>query len=100
MVYFQTKNPDLGTFWRILQKKRLVYSMAVWNILGSFGKFCGHLVILWQFGIFPRVLVYCAKKNLTILIDRGDTEPRPFEATMFLHMSKSNIWENKMSREC
>jgi hypothetical protein len=26
-----------------------------------------HLVILWSFGIFSPVLVYCAKKNLATL---------------------------------
>jgi hypothetical protein len=28
-----------------LEWKRLVYSMAIWNILQSFGTFYGHLVI-------------------------------------------------------
>jgi hypothetical protein len=32
MGYFQTRNPNLGKFWRALQWKRLVYSMAIWNI--------------------------------------------------------------------
>jgi hypothetical protein len=27
MVYFQTKNPNLGKFWRALESKRLTYSM-------------------------------------------------------------------------
>jgi hypothetical protein len=31
MVYFQAQNPDLGKFWRALEWKRLVYSMAVWD---------------------------------------------------------------------
>jgi hypothetical protein len=30
MVYFQTKNPNLGTFWRALEWKMLVYFMAIW----------------------------------------------------------------------
>jgi hypothetical protein len=48
MVYFQTKNPNLGIFWRVLQWKMLY--------------------ILWSFGIFSPVLVCCAKKNLATLI--------------------------------
>jgi hypothetical protein len=59
--------PNLGKFWRILQGKMLVYSMAIWSILLSFGTFCGHLVyfmVIWY--IFP-VLVYCTKINLATL---------------------------------
>jgi hypothetical protein len=29
MVYFQTKNPKLGKFWRVLQWKMLAYSMRI-----------------------------------------------------------------------
>jgi hypothetical protein len=32
-AYFQTKNPDLGEFWRVLQWNVLVYYRAVWSIL-------------------------------------------------------------------
>jgi hypothetical protein len=59
MVYFQTKNPNAGKFWRALEWKRLVYSIVIWNILWPLGIFYGHLVyfmaiwyILWPFGIF------------------------------------------------
>jgi hypothetical protein len=45
MVYFQPQNPNLGKFWRALELKRLVYSMAIWNILWLLGIFYGHLVI-------------------------------------------------------
>jgi hypothetical protein len=63
MVYFQTKNWNLGTFWRVLQCKicigvfygHLVYFTAIWSILRPFSLFYGHLfyfvVILY---IFPR----------------------------------------------
>jgi hypothetical protein len=44
MVRFQTKNPDLGKFWRALERKMLVYFMTNWNILLPFGIICGHLV--------------------------------------------------------
>jgi hypothetical protein len=52
---FQTKNPDLGKFWRVLQWKMLLYFMGIWPILRLFGTFSGHLVYfmaIWY--IFPR----------------------------------------------
>jgi hypothetical protein len=54
MVYFQTKTPYLGKF---LELKRLVFSMAIWNISRPIGILFGHLGILWQFGIFSPILV-------------------------------------------
>jgi hypothetical protein len=68
MVYFQTKNPNLGNFWTALDWKMLVYFIAIWNILWTFGILYGHLVhfvFIWY--IFP-VLVSCTKKNLATLI--------------------------------
>jgi hypothetical protein len=50
-----------------LEMKRLVFLMAIWNILPSFVIFYSHLVILWQFGIFFPVLVCCAMKILVTL---------------------------------
>jgi hypothetical protein len=47
MVCFQTKNPNSGKFWRALEWKMLVLFIFIWNILQSFGIFCGHLVMLW-----------------------------------------------------
>jgi hypothetical protein len=44
---FRTKNPNLGKFWRALERKMLVYFMVIWNILLSFGILYGHLVMLW-----------------------------------------------------
>jgi hypothetical protein len=37
MVCFQTKNPNLGKFWRFLLWKILVYFMTIGNILLPFG---------------------------------------------------------------
>jgi hypothetical protein len=58
MVYFQTKNPNLGKFLRSLDWKVLIHFMAIWNILRTFGVFCDHLVyfvfiwyIFYGFGI-------------------------------------------------
>jgi hypothetical protein len=47
MVYFKTKNPYLGKFWKALDWKLLVYYILIWNILRPLGIFCGHLVMLW-----------------------------------------------------
>jgi hypothetical protein len=49
MVYFQTKNPNLGKFWRALDWKMLICIMPIWNILWTFGIFYDHLV---QFVLF------------------------------------------------
>jgi hypothetical protein len=57
MVCFQTKNSNLGKFWRALEWKMLVKFMVIWNILQSFYghlvMFCGNLVYpspFWYFG--------------------------------------------------
>jgi hypothetical protein len=50
-VCFQTKNPNLGKFWRALDWKMLIYFMDIWNILRTFGIFCVHLVHFSGFGI-------------------------------------------------
>jgi hypothetical protein len=44
MVYFHTKNPNLGIFRRALDWNFLMYVMAIWNILRTFGIFYDHLV--------------------------------------------------------
>jgi hypothetical protein len=42
MVYFQTKNPNLGKFLMALDWKMLIYFMAICNILQTFGIFYDH----------------------------------------------------------
>jgi hypothetical protein len=57
MVYFQTKNTNLGKFWRALEWKMLVCFMNIWNILRTLGifydlyisTFCFHLVCFSPF---------------------------------------------------
>jgi hypothetical protein len=44
MVYFQTKNSDMGTFGTALQWKTFVCFMDIWSILRPFDMFYGHLV--------------------------------------------------------
>jgi hypothetical protein len=59
IVYFQTKNPNLGKHCRALDLKMLIcifyghleYFMAIWDILWPFGTFCVHLVHFSVFGI-------------------------------------------------
>jgi hypothetical protein len=50
MVYFQTKNTDVGKFGRAVEWKRLVPSKVIWNILWRFGIFLANFYILWPFG--------------------------------------------------
>jgi hypothetical protein len=50
MVCFQTKNPDLGKFWRVLDWKMFKYFMAIWNIFWRFEIFYDHsvhFVFIW-----------------------------------------------------
>jgi hypothetical protein len=56
MAFFQTKNPNLGKFWRVLRCKILAFFMNIWSILPpfwyilcSFGNFYGYLVYFSQF---------------------------------------------------
>jgi hypothetical protein len=65
MVYFQTKNPNLGKFWRVLQWKMLVYQdhlehfPAIWYIY-----FMALWYMLWSFGIFsPFWYIYREKSG-------------------------------------
>jgi hypothetical protein len=47
MVYFETKNPNLGKFWRAVKKTILntFILWPFWNILWPFGILYGPLVI-------------------------------------------------------
>jgi hypothetical protein len=59
MIYFQAKNSNLGTFWRVLQWKMLVYC-----ILQPFEIFYGDLVyfvVIWY--IFPRFDILYLEKS-------------------------------------
>jgi hypothetical protein len=51
MVYFQTKNPNLGKFWRFLLWKMLVYLVyfvTIWYSLWLFGINFPHFGMLTQ----------------------------------------------------
>jgi hypothetical protein len=70
MVYFQTKNPNLGKVWRITQRKMLIYFMSIRYILRPFAKFYGHLVYFLVIWYILHILVICSKKNLATLVLR------------------------------
>jgi hypothetical protein len=76
MVYFQTKNPYLGIFWRALEYTILVFFeplgifynylvcfMAIWYILWSFG-----IYLLWSFGKYCGHLVYTYCGHLVYIV--------------------------------
>jgi hypothetical protein len=46
MVCFQTKHPNLGKFWKTIDWKILIYFMAIWSILRTFGEFYDHFVLI------------------------------------------------------
>jgi hypothetical protein len=53
MAYFETKNPDLGKFWKVLQWKVLVYYMSIWC------RYCMAIwYILWPLGGFYGCLLH------------------------------------------
>jgi hypothetical protein len=61
MVCFQSKNPNLGKFWRALDWKKWIYFMVIGNILRRLGIFYDHLehfVFIWYifscFGIMEK----------------------------------------------
>jgi hypothetical protein len=60
MVYFQTKRPNLGKFWRDLEWKMLIYFIVFWNILRSCDVSYGHLV--FGIGNFPPFWYIASRK--------------------------------------
>jgi hypothetical protein len=67
MVRFQTKNTNLGKFWRVVRWEMLVYFRAIWSILWPSGIFYGFLVFLKVNSYILPGLVSCSKKNLATL---------------------------------
>jgi hypothetical protein len=61
MVYFQTNISNLGTFWKALETKMLVYFMPVWNMLRPFGIFHGNFMVIWN--IFHRFGILRQEKS-------------------------------------
>jgi hypothetical protein len=64
MVCFQTKNANLGKFWRVLQWKILVSFMTIWSVLWPLEIFHGHLVYFVVIGfIFTRFGILYQEKS-------------------------------------
>jgi hypothetical protein len=74
MVYFQTKNTNLGKFWRAFDWKILIYFMAIWYILLIFGIFYDHLVLFVSIWYIFAVLASWTMKNLATLESRNTEE--------------------------
>jgi hypothetical protein len=68
MVSFQTKNPNLGKFWRAQGWKMLIY----FKLFGIFYRHWGYFVTIWyilcSFGTFFPAWVIIEEKNLATLI--------------------------------
>jgi hypothetical protein len=62
MVFFQTKNTNLGLFWSVLECKMLVYFTAIWKIERPFG------VLYDLFGIFLSFWYGELRKNMATLM--------------------------------
>jgi hypothetical protein len=65
MVYFHTKNPNLGKFCRVFQWKMLMFGLSYWHLVFLWPFSLVYFMVIWY--IFP-VLVCCTKKNLATLI--------------------------------
>jgi hypothetical protein len=68
MVCIQTKNPNLGKFWRVFNWKMFIYFMP----FGIFYRDLGYFMTIWyslySFGTFFPVLVSRTKENLATLV--------------------------------
>jgi preprotein translocase subunit SecY len=74
MVSFQTKNSDLGKFWRYLEGKIVIYFMAILNILRTFGIFYNHLVhfmFIW-FIFFGFGIMYQEQSGNPVVLARSE----------------------------
>jgi hypothetical protein len=67
MVYFQTKNLNLGKFWRALERKMLLNYMTIWIFFGHLVYFMAIWYSLYSFGIFFPFWYVWTKKNLATL---------------------------------
>jgi hypothetical protein len=77
MANFQTKNSNLGKFWRVLNS-HLVYFTAMWYILWPFGLCYGYLMY------FP-ILVCCTKKKLATLEESIWSECQNISESEIIH---------------
>jgi hypothetical protein len=66
MVSFETKNPNLGKFWRALHWEMLIYFMVIWNCLETFGIVYNHLVHLCS--IFSAFGIMYQEKSCNLVV--------------------------------
>jgi hypothetical protein len=63
MVYFQTKNSNIGTFWKALERKMLVF-FTILNILWPFGILSPFLVCFVAFLVhISKLGILCREKS-------------------------------------
>jgi hypothetical protein len=112
MVSIQTKNLNVGKFWRALDWKMLIYLHILWP-LGIFCRHLGHFMTIWyilcSFGTLFPVLVSCTKNNLATLYVCTCTEKkvsaRFLEATVnhlkgsVLHLPSCRLPETSSRRD-
>jgi hypothetical protein len=68
IFYFQTKNPDLGTFWRALEWKMLLYFVTFQDNLWPFGMYGSLVCIIYGSLVYFFQFWYVwTKKNLATL---------------------------------
>jgi hypothetical protein len=103
MVYFQTKNPNLGKFWRELQWNMLVYFMDIWFILWPLGLFHSnwvYFVVIWY--IFPVYGMWYQEKSGNPGTEANRIfffrEMTSLTHSVFLH-SLSSVWEKNQVNE-
>jgi hypothetical protein len=93
MVYFQTKNTNLGKFRSDLQRKVLLNFKVIWSNSLPFGILVYiHILwpfwyILWPFWYIFHILVGCTKKNLATL----EVGPPTRRSTFGLTSSQADI---------
>jgi hypothetical protein len=97
MVYSQTKNPNLGKFYRALHWKMLMDFMAICNILRKLGYFMTSWYILWPIGTFCVHLVHFFRfwYHVSRKIWQPWAFPTKMRAPIFL---RDSVW-NKLSGE-
>jgi hypothetical protein len=95
MVCFQTKNPNSGQFWRVLQCKMLVYFMDTWSILWSFVIFYGHLIYFFPFWHFvPRKIWQPCLDRPRVRVNCGDRSEDSFFLFFLLFFRGKNLDES------
>jgi hypothetical protein len=102
MVYFQSKNPNLGKFWRALDWKMLIYFICRLEYFRTLEIFYDHLVHFVLFGyIFFRFLYHAPRKIwqpwFFVTIFAAENQfPQNFYEVIFKRNSAQNIFSNSI----